>query len=242
MKTLKLLILMIGILSLVVVSSCKKDDDNNPNNNAQQYETKTVDVPDGMAQSSDPGAQQATAYLNMVNSMATYGSMMTPPSKSTPFTNYKDGGTEVYTWEVNEGMNHFTATLRITETNTMYNWEMSLTGTIDTYTLTNFIYIRAETTKDGMSSSITLYDLDGSGIEMTMSWQDNGNGSGNFEFEVPNSIKVTVVANADGSGSMEVYEWDGQSYYLDFRIEWNASGHGEWWEYVDGIISDSGSF
>lgn len=242
MKTLKLLILMTGIISLVVVSSCKKDDDNNPNNNAQQYETKTVDVPDGMAQSSDPGAQQATAYLNMVNSMATYGSMMTPPSKSTPITNLKDGGTEVYTWEVNEGMNNYTVTLTIIETLTMYNWEMSITGTIDTYTFTNFVYIRAETTKDGMNSSITLYEFDGSGIAMTMSWQDNGNGTTTFTFEVPGSIRLTVGVNADGSGWMDVYEWNGQSFYLDFRIEWNASGHGEWWEYIDGTISDSGSF
>lgn len=241
MKTLKLFILFTSALALVLVSSCKKDDDNNPNNNAKQYETKTVTVPDAMAQSSDPGAQEATAYLNMVNSMATYGSMMTPPSKSTPVTNYKDGGTEVYTWEVNEGMNNYTATLTITETATMYSWQMSITGTMDSYTFTNFVFISAETTIDGMSSSITLYEFDGSGIAMTMSWQDNGS-SVTFNFEVPGSIRLTVSVNADNSGWMEVYEWNGSSYYLDFRIEWTATGNGQWWEYIDGVISDSGSF
>lgn len=232
---------MTSILSLVIISSCKKDDDNNPNNNAQQYDSKTVDVPDAMAQSSDPGAQQGTAYLNMVNSMATYGSMMTPPAKSTP-ANFKDGGTEVYTWEVNEGMNNYTATLTIIETSTMFSWQMSINGTIDGQTFTNFTYISAESGKDGMHSSITLYEFDGSGIAMTMSWQDNGNGTTTFNFEVPNSIRLTAVINSDGSGSMEVYEWNGQSFYLDFRIEWNASGHGQWWEYFDGNISDQGSF
>jgi len=242
MKTLRFLILFTTIFSLVIVSSCKKDDDTNPNKDAPNYEVKTVQVPDAMTQSNDPGARQAASYINMVNGMAGYGGMMTPPSKSSPVTNFKDGTEDIYVWEINEGNTHCTFTLRVTETATKYFWEMIVDGTMEGQVFNNFTYLKAEETKDGSSSSFTVYDPENGGILMTMSWYESG-GATHFTFEVPDEIMMSVVVNADGSGSVEVKDWQNGQYVLEFRAEWDASGHGQWWEYDEtGAIWNQGSW
>ena len=240
MKTLKFLILFTTIFSLVIVSSCKKDDDVDPNNDFTAYEIKTVTVPDAMAQSNDEGAQTAKQFLSLANGMSGYGGMMTPPSKSTPVTNFKDGGVEVYTWEINDGDTHCTITMRFIETTTTYSWAVIIEGMLGGINLNNFTYIQAYQEKDGSSGYMTLYDPAGSGVLMTQTWQELANGAFEYTLELPQSLLITVVSNEDGSGSVEVKDWVNGQYVLDFRAEWDASGHGHWWEYIDGILDEEG--
>ena len=242
MKTLKFLILFTTIFSLVIVSSCKKDDDVDPNNNFTGYEIKTVQIPDAMAQSNDEGAQTAKQFLSLANGMSGFGGMMTPPSKSTPVTNFKDGGTEIYTWEINDGDTHCTITMRFIETTTTYSWAVTIDGTLSGINLNNFTYIQAYQEKDGSSGYMTLYDPKGSGILMTQTWQELANGAFECTLELPQDLLLTVVSNEDGSGTIEVKEWLNGQYVLEFRAEWDASGHGQWWEYIDGIIDEQGSW
>ena len=233
MKALKFLILFTTIFSLVIVSSCKKDDDVDPNNNAPTCEAKTVEVPEAMANSSDPGVQQAVGYMEMVNGMGGYTGMMTPPSKSSAVTNFKDGGTEVYTWEINEGNTNCTFTLRVTETATMYSWEMIIDGTMEGMVFNNFTYIRAEEMKDGSSGEITIYDPETGNILITMSWYTSG-GATHFTYEMPGYMLLTIVVNGNGSGYVEYSFWDNNQWALYFKAQWDASGHGHWWDYYSG--------
>ncbi len=242
MKTLKFLVLFTTIFSLVLVSGCKKDDDNDPNDNLPEYHVKTVQIPEAMAQSSDPGAQTASAYIGMLNGMAGYGGMMVPPSKSTIVPSLKNGETEIYTWEINEGNTHCTFTLKFTETATLLSWEMIINGTMDGQYFDNFTYIRAEEAKDGSSSTITIYNPETLGVLMYMSWHEQANGTIEFTFEIPQETILTMVVNTDGSGSMELKDWENGHYELVFRVTWDASGHGEWWEYDNGVLSDQGSW
>jgi len=244
MKTLKILILFTTIFSLLIVSSCKKDDDVDPNNsnNFTNYEIKTVQIPDAMAQSNDEGAQTARQFMSMANGMAGYGGMMIPPSKSTHVTNLKDGGTELYTWEINEGNTHCTITLTFIETATSYSWAVTINGTLEGLNLNNFTYIQAYSEKDETTGHMTLYDPAGSGVLMTQSWQELANGAFEYSLEMPQYLLITVITNEDGSGSVEVKDWVNGQYVLDFRAEWDASGHGQWWEYLDGIIDEQGSW
>jgi hypothetical protein len=244
MKTVKFLILFTTIFSLVIVSSCKKDDDVDPNNNNDftAYEIKTVTVPDAMVQSNDEGAQTARTFIGMANSMSGYGGMMTPPSKSTAVTHFKDGGTELYSWEINEGNTHCTITLTFIETTTSYSWAVTISGTLEGLILSNFTYIQAYSEKDETSGHMTLYDPEGSGVLMTQSWQEFANGTFECTLEMPQYLFIKVVTNADGSGSVEVKDWMNGQYVMDFRAEWDASGHGQWWEYLDGVIDEQGSW
>lgn len=242
MKKLNVLVLLTTVFFLLFSVGCKKDEETQPENQqAQEFNVKTVTIPAAMEQSNDPGAQQSKAYINMMNGMAGYGSMMTPPNKSIAL-NLKEGGTEIYTWEFNEGSSNYTVTLKITENSTYLKWEMIISGMLDGMQLTNFTYLMAEEYKDGSSNSFTVYDFDNPGsILMTMSWYEGG-GTTYFTFEVPQDILITMEVHADGSGMLEVKEWRNGQYILDFRAEWTASGTGEAWEYSNGELVDHTSW
>ena len=242
MKTLKFLILFTTIFSLIIATGCKKDDDVDPNNNFTAYEIQTVQIPDAMAQSNDPGAQTAKQFMGILNGMSGLGGMMTPPLKSLPATSFKDGGTELYTWEINDGNTHCTITLTFIETADSYSWAITINGTLSGINLNNFTYIQAYEKKDGSSGYMTLYDAEGSGVLMIQTWQELTNDAFECTLELPQSLLITVVSNADGSGTIEVKDWVNGQYVLDYRAEWDASGHGQWWEYFDGIIDEQGSW
>lgn len=242
MKTLKYFLLFTVIFSLVITTGCKKDDAADPVNNFTAYEIQTVTIPDAMVQSNDEGAQTARTYLGMANGMSGLWGMMTPPSKSADVNNLKAGGPEIYSWEINDGNTHCTITLTFIETATTYSWAVTIDGTLEGITLSNFTYIQAYSEKDGTSGNMTLYDPEGGGVSMTQSWQELANGVFKCITELPQCLLITVVTNEDGSGSVEVKDWVNGQYLLDFRAEWDASGHGQWWEYIDGIIDEQGSW
>jgi hypothetical protein len=234
MKTFKSFFLLAIIFSLLLAAGCKKDDDSNPGgNDAPNYEVKTVQVPDAMVQSNDPGAQQATAYINMMNGIAGYGTMMKRPSKSTHVTNLKDGGSDVYTWNIDDGNTHCTFTLTVTETVTIYKWKMVIDGIMDSQEFNNFTFIEAEEFKDGSNSKITVYDPDKGGILMKMSWYKTGD-TYHFTFEAPYQALITMEVNPDNSGIMEVSKWMNNQWVPEFKATWDASGHGNWWDYNSG--------
>lgn len=243
MKKLNVLALLVTIFFLILNVGCKKDNEETQpeNQQAKEFNVKTVTIPDAMAQSNEPGAQQSKAFINLMNSMAGYGSMMAPPTKSSKL-NLKEGGVEVYTWEFNEGTDNYSVTLKITETSTYLKWEMIISGILDGQQLNNFTYLMAEEYKDGSSSNFTVYDFDNPGsILMTMNWYES-DGRTYFTFEAPQDFKMTMEAHADGSGMLEVYEWRDGQYVLDFKAEWDASGHGECWEYSNGELVDHTSW
>jgi hypothetical protein len=241
MKNAKLLILFTAMLSAIFISGCKKDnDDPQPGQNAQEYHLKKVTIPDAMAQSNDPGAQMAVAYIDMVNGMASYSSMMTPPGKSSKM-NYKDDG-ETYTWEVDDVSGTYTVTLKIRKTDYKTFWEMYITGTLDGHQLTNFKYIEAIQLNDGSGSTFTIYDLDTGQWYMDITWTDDGNGNFDLTFTVFEEMKLYISVSSDGSGWLEYSEWIMSAYQVTYKASWEASGHGQWWQYDNGVPTDQGTW
>ncbi len=242
MKTFRIIILFTTIFSMVFISSCKKDDDTNPNNNAPQYQVKTITIPEAMAQSSDPGAQMAVNYLNMANNLAVYSNMMSPP-KSAFVSQLKDGGAEIYTWDVNDGeKNNYSVTLKITETSEYIHWEMIIDGLFEGMQLHNFTFIMAEQYKDGSDNTFTIYDPENPGtVFMKFNWHES-DGTFYLTIVVPGDIQVIIIVNADGSGSIEAKEWENGLYMLTYKAQWEASGHCEYWEYDNGEEINHGSW
>lgn len=243
MKALKFLILFSTIITCVLATGCKKEETNEPEKNMPEYEPKTVDVPSTMTQSNNYGAQTTASFITMVNSMATYGGFMSPPTKSAVIRNLKDLGTESYSWEVNDGTSAYSVTLKVTETISMISWECILDGMISGHSMNNFKYIQAEESKDGMSSRFTLYDFVTSGINMDLIWQEQTNGNSLFTLEVPSEILLTIAVSNTGSGTLELKDWVNSQYMLSFKSSWDASGHGEFWEFDDdGVPIDHGEW
>lgn len=238
---LKLISVFITILFLAM-GACSDKDDTDPNGNTQDapaLQTKTVTLPETMTQSNDPGAQMASIYVNMANAFAGFAGLMAPP----PGGYYKtttDGDPWVYTWNYNEDGDVYTVTLTIFETSTHYEWTMIINGTVGGIVLTDFLYMEASQTKDGSSGGYQMYNPEIGGLAMTTSWATDQAGVYNLTFEVPVDIKIEMTSYPDGSGEIKVYEWFENAYELSFEAIWDAAGHGEWWEYYEGELSDHG--
>lgn len=232
MKKLKILSLATTIVFLLFSMACNKDENENPDpqNDPQEFNVETVTIPDAMAQSQDPGAIQAASYVNMANGLAVYGSMMTPPKKGN--TTLKNGNDDLVTWEINDGAtNVYTVTLKITETSSYIKWEMIINGFFEGTQANNFTYLLAEEFKDGSGSSFTVFDLENQGsFFMKMNWNESG-GTTYFKLEVPQEVLVNIEVHANGSGKINVKEWENGEYLLSFSAIWDVSGHGEYWEY-----------
>lgn len=227
------------------MGSCSKDDDDDQTQQQQQaapqMEATIVELPQVMMESNDPGAQQATIYANMANSFAGFASMMVPPEKSISLKSTM-GDPWVYTWEFSEGSDVYATTLTINETSTEYMWTMVINGTIGGMVLDNFMYMEASQMLDGSSGEFIMYDFEDQGAMMMVFWTTDSNGVYTVTFEVPNEMKIVMTSNPDGSGSVMMYEFYEVEYILEFQAEWDAAGHGEYWEYYEGELMDHGTW
>ena len=246
MKTIKFLIFFTAILSFIFINGCKKKDNPQPNDNVRAFQVETITEPDAMAQSSDPGAQMASGYINMANGMSAFGAMMVPP-KSTPARHYKnsnDNNPEIHTWKIDDGENNiYNVTLTITETSELYKWEMKVDGLVDGHQMDNFIFIKAEQYKDGHDNTLTIYDQEKPlTASFIFKWHKT-NDVAYLTFEEPQSIYLSYVVNPDNSGSVDAKEWtEDQEYQTTYTASWDSTGHGEYWEYEGGEVTNHGTW
>jgi len=247
MKTIKFLFLLTTVFSLILTTGCKKDNDTEPQGNAQEFQLQTVTVPDAMAQSSDPGAQEATGYLYMVNGLASYSAMMTPP-KSASAGHFKStsGNPEIYTWNVDDGdNNNYSVTLTITETPELYRWELKVDGLFDGHQMHDIVFLEAEQYKDGHDNTFTIYDLDKPlKPAIVFNWHKTDDGGFYLSYEEPQDIQVIITINPDNSGGIGAKDWSEEHmvYEQSYTATWDSSGHGEYWEYEDGEVIAHGTW
>jgi hypothetical protein len=247
MKQSNLLFSAIVIIMIMFLGGCSKDDDTaNPaqQNDPPVYAGKTVTPPDALMQSADPGAQETMMYINMANSFAGMaGSYMTPPGKSSGFKSTNgDGPPWVYSWDVNDESGTYTLTLTINENSEGSDWTMKVTGVMDGITLTNFTLVYGWQSTDGKSGNFTVYDWQTQDVSFTMSWITDENNIYTLTVEFPQESKIVIKSNPDNSGSIEFFEWTGESFGLAFNAVWNSSGHGEYWEYEGGELLNHGTW
>ncbi|MCF8403911.1 MAG: hypothetical protein K9H58_08200 [Bacteroidales bacterium] len=238
------LLMLFSATILLLISACSKDNtepSQEPTKDAPTFETKTVTPPDAMMESSDPGAQMAVSYISLANSFSGFAGMMTPPGGA-PYKSTLEGEPWVYTWEFNEGQDVYFITLTILETTTHFEWNMLINGTLSGLVLTDFLYMDASQTLDGSSGEYTLYDPEEVGYVMKASWSTDAAGVYMLSFEIPEDVIIELVTNPNGSGEIATYEWNGNVKELTFEAIWDATGHGEWWEYFEGALSDHGTW
>jgi len=245
MKNIKFLVLFTAIFSIILSTGCKKDNNAKPGN-AKEFQGQTITVPDAMAQSSDPGAQKAAGYITMADGLiAGYSPMLTPP-KSASAGHFKNsnGNPEIYTWNVDDGdNNHYSVTLTVTETTELYRWELKVDGLFDSYTLHDFVLLKAEQYKDGHDNTFTIYDPE---KPLTASFIFNWHKTNDvfyLTFEAPQDIYVSFEINPDNSGSIDAKEWTEENeYQTTYAATWDSSGHGEYDEYENGVVVNHGTW
>jgi hypothetical protein len=246
MKTKRIFSLLLAAIMLSFVVACSEKDDTQPEQpqqqDAPQLSTQIVEPPDAMVQSDDPGAQMAVSYISMANAFSGWAGMMTPPPQKSAIYKSTNDDPWTYTWDFNEGQDIYSITLTIYETTTHYEWTMVINGILDGIVLDDFLYMSATESLDGEEGSYYLYDPEIEGPAMKVEWFTNGNGVYSLAFEAPDDMIIEMSSNMDGSGEIVVYDWNGSEYLMSFRAIWDASGHGEYWEYYEGELEDHGEW
>jgi len=238
MRHMKFLVSLFTMLILVLVIGCSDDDEGPTGNNGEtQQPTFSIDsitVPAAMAQSTDPMAQQAVTYVMMANAFSAYGSWFTSPTTS-------EGPPWTYTWTVD----NLTITLTVTEEGTNWVWDIVLSGTDGDYTYDNWLFIHAEQAKDCSSGQLMIYMPVTTEICLEWSWSVDAEGVYTFvmtSYYEEEGLKVEITVNPDNSGELKLYTEVSEVYLLTFRAVWQADGSGQWWTYVAGLQTDSGSW
>lgn len=235
MNKFKFLLPIILIAFTGLLFSCSDKDDTEPEttqDTAPAFQGKSIEVPDGLQQSNNPGAQEAKSFISIANGFTGYAGMFSPPQKSGEYKSTNDGSPWVYSWEVSDQTGSYTVTLTITETDSETNWTIVLNGEMDGLALVDFTYLYGAETKDGKSGLIRMYDPESNSLGFEASWSTENNVD-TFRFFVPEEIEIIVTQYPDNSGSLNVYEWTNGQFLLDFSAIWSASGSGESWEYDD---------
>jgi hypothetical protein len=181
----------------------------------------TVTVPTGMANSGDPMANQAIGFINMANGMSAHGGWFTPPSGMRA----AEGS-----WEESWSYEGMTVTLIVTETSTMYTWDVYIDGTIDDIVFDNHHFYHAWTTLDGSCVGLEFYAYDEFDGQLEWTWCTESDGTFTMSFifgDYVDSFTIDILVNPDGSGEVD-YAFNGTTVLF---VSWDALGNGEWWTY-----------
>lgn len=240
MRVFKLIttVLILGLL-LAACSSDKKDNGTNQQEQPPEgLSIEPVQLPASMTQSSDQYAQTVVSYVNLINLFQYWTGNLMPRGqvgKVGLVESTTDGPPWVYTW-TQQGV---TAKLVIDIKDNQYHWVLTYSGTIEGYQYNNAKVLEAWEDMDGTSGKMVLYDPEDNSESAEWSWQKDENGTVTVNYkESSGSSEITVVQNADLSGSLEVYE----DSKLTFKATWNADGSGTWWTYENGTQTGTGTW
>lgn len=236
------------VVVCLVFASCSKDDDAAPDLDNVAFvfdaENPPVTIPQGLQSSSDSRALLANAFLSQANGIIAVVSSIQPPpgaaKSNTPINGRSNGRTRntqenisVYTWTASDGGNSVSYAYQISETNTHYVFELFLKVNNDDY----IKYWHSEQSKTGKQGFLELFgDYDDGQYTLRYEWAEV---AGTFRFDVITSdSKISIISNADNSGSLKVYE-EGK---LETELTWNAAGtSGTYAEYdANGNVLESG--
>jgi hypothetical protein len=247
---------MIAAVFLIGAAGCSSDDKSTGpgtgGGEAPEFGITNVSIPTAMTESSDPMAQMAVGFVGLANSFSGWFGFMTPPVTAAKVvaTYGSQDGPWVTTWS--DG--NLTVTVTVTETSDRYTWEVMANGSADGITYNNFTLIYAEVHKDGSQGSMEVYDPTTDQLVLSWNWSSAPDGTYHFTMTgydtsallaaSPNSetLQISVTVNPDESGGIEYRLGDGSSFELAFRAEWQSSGAGEWWNYSNGEITETGTW
>lgn len=233
---------------LGLAAACSNDDPAPLSKKSVSLGSKTdiAVAPAGLTSSSDGYAQEAAAYIELVNGMTAYSSLLKAPSGAkktatiTPKNGRVSGETVTYTWSDSNAEMAY----QVTESGDSYEFELmiKLAGSADWLR-----YLKAEEKKDQSQGSMVVYDVyslmsnDASAELMKYEWIKTDD---NINFKLTSGIEefylVLNINTKTKAGSID--------YYLTgvrfMNYTWASDGHGTWTIYGDdGVaITESGEW
>ncbi len=223
LKRTQWLVWLMALMALTFASGCSDDDSNptgTPSGNAPVFggTSNNITVPAGMANSQDPNAQLAYAYVNMANGISAHGGWFNPPTRAIAVAGPP--------WESTWTNGPLTVTLIVNETDTMYTWDVYLDGTSDEVVFDNFHFYSAWSYIDGSCGGLSFFGYDSS-AQIDWDWCTESNGDFTMTMTFTDGSDVVVIdllVHPDGSGEVS-YTVNGVMVSL---VVWDAMGNGQW--------------
>ncbi len=227
-----------GLLGLLVLSmavfSCSKDSKNSTGtDNSQQPPALPQNLNVTVPTNATPEVQ---AYAATTNGYWILGHTYLTLIAAMQAT--QSGDTWTWTRTIN---NQGTVTAKAVKQNDgSYAWTVMVDGTFQDSTYNNWTVLTGTTSADAKSGNWTLYASNTATQVATYQWSvDEQNNMTSELLNLQENKKVDFVNNADGSGSLMVYQGD----TLLFESSWDSTGAGTWKKYdTNGNLVDQGTW
>ncbi len=239
---LSLSLLFLFSIGLIFLSSCKKNEVEPANGDDFKlglFDLQTITVPDAMAQSSDPHAQQANAQILLLGSFKIYQAFFLFPvgaeKSNTPITGRRAGNYSVYKWSDGNG-GEIAYQYRQDGDKIFFEVFFKENGS-------NYVKFIDGTQTIGRSAGIMyIYEKGFNSttlVAVEYTWDYNNDVSTSSMKTTESDVLLEVVSQADKSGELLLKE----NGVVRASWSWNAAGVGSWIDYnEDGSVSDQGSW
>jgi len=222
------------MIAMMLFPACSDDDPVAPPQSvipSQETLSDAVDVklPQNLIDSNEPQAQAIEDAMKEVDGeLDTWMSMFGEPD-GPPVA--EKSGKWTYTWTWTEESNDLTLTLVIEDTDTEYSYTLSISGTLSGETIKDVVFYEARALKNGKSGWVHLRDPKLSLEEWHFKWTWNTDTAGNFTMSLESKYpkdecKIDFAVNADGSGRLSEYDWNGSKWVITSLYTWSANGGG----------------
>ncbi len=241
--------LLFALLMLTVsfFAGCSDDSPSGPESgDLPEFQAPTVNVPQAMKSSNDPGAIQTVAYVQMANSFNTYLTFFNPPAGALSKGTASQDDDWSYNWNVNDESGQYAVTLTVNRTEDGAEWKVAISGTFEGITVTKWIFIEGSQTTNGKTSLFTVYNPELAPAQVVVFEVTNVEDASNVQvitFLAPEDFKLELTGNPDFSGDLIAYEWINNAFVKQFTSTWTGTGSGSWISYnEDGTPEDHGSW
>jgi hypothetical protein len=247
------------ILSLIAVTaiafSCSKDDDAKPSLEEAKISIagnqQVIETPAALLSNENEYAQMVAEAIMEANALSTNLALFTPPAGATKSTeiivpaNGRAAATQgealVYIWSDDQGQ---TVAYQIRDQSTKYTFELFYK---DSNTSSWYRMLYAEELKDHSMGHMELYDIFGatdeesSAVWIRWDWTRNGD---LFNYTVSSDMfgfKYIIDYNTKTkAGVIQWYLLYETAYELEYKLTWDAQGHGTWEYYSEGVVTENG--
>lgn len=233
--SLRSLLILMSLSFIVGFNSCKKDDDKDSNEpfvtSASKFsDPNEIPISSSLENSADPNASLAFIQASSLRStLSAYTGFMTVPANADYYA-----GKVIGSWHWS--YQGYAGEYILEENGSRYEFSY-----IWTSQGAPFYSFNGWEEKDGTEGYMNL-EFDGTDA-ITIAWQQLSNGGYSIDMRLYDGSTVSTrymgVYNADGSGSIDLYE-DG---IISYEASWNANGSGSYTSYdYNGAVDETGTW
>lgn len=242
MKSSKFIFWLFIILALLLLTSgCSSDDDSvtepkTSEKNPPEFSMKKLQLPSNMLVSTDEKVVLVKSFVQNKQDLSDFGCVFCPPENATK---------EILpnTWKYSWVEENLTKILSITEFKDRNLWQLYYYGTKDGFDFDNYKFMDAIQFNDQSSGHVFIFEEPTTQMKYEWNWLTvDQKYTLQWSDYCDENCKVLFSMNEDNSGEFQKLERIENTFILKLKVQWNNDGTGNWWEYENSQIKNSGHF